>query len=63
MQRSEGVSGEMQKRWWKYSPDDEGAVLVEIMNLERGASFRTDICEFGLRTVLCFLFYVKKTKN
>ena len=36
---------------------------MEIMNLERGASFRTDIHEFGLRTILCFLFYVKKTEN
>lgn len=26
---------------------DEATALVEIMNLERGASFRTDIHEFG----------------
>ena len=36
---------------------------METINIERGASFRTDVHEFDLRTILCFLFYVKKTKN
>lgn len=36
---------------------------MEIMNLERGASFRTDIHEFGLGIILYFLFYAKKMKN
>lgn len=36
---------------------------MEIMNLERGVSFRIDIYEFGLGIILYFFFYVKKMKN
>lgn len=43
---------EIQNRWRKFWSDNRGAVLVETINLERGASFRTDIHEFDLRTIL-----------
>lgn len=58
-----GVWWGMYRRWLRFQPDYEGAVLMEVINLERGASFRTAICEFGLRIILNFLFHGKKTKN